>query len=135
MRLRNVSLPEFHASVNRVNATYGGNLHVHADAHQTGSRVITTVGRLDVLNSRESGARTSHSGRHLKAACWHAFRDVVRDILAHHPDAVITTAMARYDAATFEDTYPATAHKNVGSMVAPAYMPYLCVGECNGDCE
>jgi hypothetical protein len=135
MRLRNVSLSDFQSSVDRVNAQYGGNLHVHDDAHQTGSRVITTVGRLDVLDSRSAGARTSWSGRHVKAACWHAFRDVVRDILAHNPDAVITTTLARYDASTFEDTYPATGHQNIGSMMSPAYMPDLCVGDCAGDME
>jgi hypothetical protein len=135
MRLRNVTLSEFRASVERVNVNYGGNLHVHDDAHETGSRTITTVGRLDVLDSRAHGARTSWSGRHMKAACWHAFRDVVRDILENNEDAVITTSMARYDADTFEDTYPSTAYTNVGSMVQPAYMTDLCVGDCAGDTE
>ena len=133
MRLRGITLDEFHASVDRVNADYSGNLHVHNDAHQTGSRKVTTVGRLDVLESKGDGARTTHEGRHGKYACWHAFRDVVRDLLAHHPEAVITTAMARYDAETFEDVYPATADRNVGSMVRPAYMTELCVSaKCDG---
>ena len=129
MRLRNVTLADFHDSVQRVNAHYNGNLHVHTDAHETGSRIITTVGRLDVLDSHGAGSRTSWSGRHGRYACWHAFRDVVRDILAHNPDATVTTALARYTADNFEDTYPATGHRNIGSMVQPAYMPELC------DCE
>jgi len=136
MQLRGITLEDFAASVARVNATtsedgvdYAGNLRVHQDAHETGVRKITTVGRLDVHDSKAPGARRSWSGRRGKIACWHAFRDVVRDLLAHHPDAVIVTTMARYDAATFEDTYPATGDKNIGSMMAPAYMPELC------DCE
>lgn len=133
MRLRNITLADFHASVERVNASYGGNLHVHSDAHETGSRVITTVGRLEVLDSRAHGARTSWSGRHGKYACWHAFRDVVRDLFENHPEASVTTAMARYTPDNFEDTYPDTAHTNVGSAFFPRYMPELCVGSCVGD--
>lgn len=126
MRLRNVTLDDFRASVKRVNVHYNGNLHVHDDAHETGSRVITTVGRLDVLNSRESGARRSWSGRRTRAACWHAFRDVIRDILEHNPEATVITSMARYTPENFEDTYPATGDQNIGSMFEPAYMPDLC---------
>lgn len=123
MQLRNVTIADFEASVQRVNASYGGNLAVHPDAHPKGKG---TVGRLWVNDSRGEGARTSWSGRRTKAACWHAFRDVIRDILAHHPDAVIITALARYTADNFEDTYPATGEVNIGSMYRPAYMPELC---------
>lgn len=136
MRLRGITLDDFNASVARVNVmvteegkTYNGNLRVHQDAHEIGSRVITTVGRLTVESSREAGARRSWSGRRCQAACWHAFRDVVRDLLANHPDAVISTSMARYTADNFEDTYPQTGERNIGSMVQHAYMPDLC------DCE
>lgn len=133
MRLRGITLEDFRASVDRVNDEYDGNLAVHSDAHQTGSRKPTVVGRLTVNDSKGDGARTSASGRHGRMACWHAFRDVVRDLLAEHPDAVITTRMARYDAETFEDVYPATAYRNIGSMVYPAYMTELCVSDlCHG---
>lgn len=136
VRLKNVTLTQFQASVDRVNSmtndegvAYAGNLRVHQDAHETGARVITTVGRLAVHDSKAPGARRSASGRRMPAACWHAFRDVVQDILDTVPDAVVTTSMARYDAATFADVYPATGDVSIGSMVAPAYMPELC------DCE
>lgn len=126
MQLRNVTLSAFRESVDRVNAEYDGNLAVHHDAYQKGTRIPTVVGRLWVEDSRAAGARTSWSGRRTRAACWHAFRDVIRDLLAHNPDATIITAMARYTAANFEDTYPATGYVNIGSMASPAYMPSLC---------
>ena len=136
MRLRGITLAQFELAVDRVNrmtnaegVSYGGNLHVHHDAHETGSRVITTVGRLDVLSSRDPGARRSWNGRRTKAACWHAFRDVIAELFVINPDAVVTTSMARYTSDNWEETYPPTGNVNVGSMVAPAYMPELC------DCE
>ena len=136
MRLRNVSLESFKASVDRVNkmtneegVSYAGNLEVHRDAHETGSRIITTVGRLSVVSSSAQGARRSWNGRRMPAACWHAFRDVVRDVLENNEDAVVTTSMARYTLKNFDDTYPATGDRNIGRMIQPAYMPELC------DCE
>lgn len=123
MQLRNVTLADFEESVSRVNALYDGNLAVHPDAHSQGKG---TVGRLWVSDSSGVGARTSWSGRKCKAACWHAFRDVIRDILAHNERAVIITALARYTVDNFEDTYPETGNQNIGSMMCPAYMPELC---------
>jgi len=136
MRLRNVSLDQFNAAVAKVNGMtneegieYAGNLRVHPDAHQTGSRVITTVGRLTVESSRGPGARRSWNGRRMPAACWHAFRDVVRVILEDNPDATVSTSMARYTAENFEETYPETGNVSIGSLFQPVYMPELC------DCE
>ena len=123
MEMRNITPEQFAASVTRVNSHYAGNLAVHPDVHPKGKH---TVGRLWVNSSSGEGARTSWSGRKCKAACWHAFRDVIRDILANHPDAVIITSMARYTSANFEDTYPSTANQNIGSMYMPRYMPELC---------
>lgn len=126
MQLRNVTLDSFRASVERVNASYDGNLSIHPDAYEKGVRVPTVVGRLWVEDSRGTGARTSWSGRACKAACWHAFRDVIRDVLDNNPRAVVVTSLARYTKENFEDTYPSTGYVNVGSMASPAYMPNLC---------
>jgi hypothetical protein len=136
MRLRGITLAEFNASVDRVNAStneegvaYSGNQNVHPDARQQGQRVPTVSGRLYVHSSKAPGARTSASGRRMPAACWHAFRDVYRDLFANHPDVVVTTALARYTNDNFEDTFPETGDRNVGSMVNWVTMPDLC------DCE
>lgn len=136
MRMRGITLDDFHASVARVNAStseddvnYDGNLLVHRDARQSGIKVPTVSGRLIVKDSKGPGARTSASGRRMPAACWHAFRDVYRDLLAHHADLVITTALARYTSENFERTFPRTAETNVGSMVNYVCLADLC------DCE
>lgn len=76
------------------------------------------------------GARRSWSGRRIQAACWHAYRDGIRAVFDRNPDARVYTGMAKYIGVQgFEDNYPATANRNIGSMIQPAYMPDLC------DCE
>jgi hypothetical protein len=67
------------------------------------------------------------TSRRLTSACWHAHRDILRAIFRSFPRATIVTAMARYEGLQgFEDTYPDTAYRNVGSRMLPAYMPDLC---------
>jgi hypothetical protein len=55
---------------------------------------------------------------------------VLRGLFLVSPTAVVTTTLARYTADTFEDVYPDTAWRNIGSMFAPATMPELCNGPC-----
>ena len=91
------------------------------------------TGRIRAKTSGDRCARRSWTGRRGNAACWHAWRDVIRAILTEYPNAVVTTAQARYEGLTgFEETYPGTANNNVGSMMHPAFMTELC--EC-GDWE
>lgn len=87
-------------------------------------------GRLVVNDSHGAGSRRSWLGRHMRAACWHAFRDVFRRLFEVYPGAVVSTTMARYTAENFESTYPATGYVNIGSQIQPAYMPQLC--DCSG---
>lgn len=112
--------------------TYAGNLTADRNArslYADGSGVRT---RVMVRSSREPGARRSWEGRRLAAACWHAYRDALLAVFSADPDAVVVTAMARYEGLTgFLATYPGTAHKNVGSMMQPAFMPELC--DCHDD--
>lgn len=109
---------------------YGGNVRVHPDSKPLGSESYGFRGRIMVVDSRGPGARTSWSGRHGPYACWHAYRDVLARIFETYPNARVRTSMAHYvGAAGFEETYPATADRNIGSQFAPAYMPDLC--ECD----
>lgn len=132
IRDRNLTFDSIVAIVNKVsNEKYNGNVRVHDDAHQL-NKSSGFRGRIDVHNSRGEGARVSWSGRHGKWACWHAYRDVLRAILTEYPNAIVKTSMARYDGLEgFEDVYPGTAFKNIGSMMQPAYMSELC--ECEDD--
>lgn len=133
MEMRNVTMDQFEQAVANANVNYGGNLAVHPDAHEMGTRIPKVVGRLWVNDSRANGARTSWQGRHTRAACWHAFRDVIREIFKLSPDAVVITGLARYTAQNFESVYVETAYTNVGSLFQPSYMPDNCVGDCAGD--
>lgn len=104
---------------------YAGNLAIERYARQKSPRSVQI--RIIVNSSRDPGARRSWSGRRTISACWHAHRDVYRAILTAHPAATIATAMATYRGIEgFEQTYPGTAYKNIGSMMQPAYMPELC---------
>ena len=108
---------------------YGGNVIIdYIDSRRTRSdgRVTYRL-KLRVADSRGDGARASWSGRRTPSLCWHGFRDVIRAIFAVDPNATILTAMARYEGSEgFESTYPATAYKNIGSMMQPVTMPELC---------
>lgn len=111
------------------NSLYAGNIVVDWEngsprlLNQAGTRFR---GRILARSSRGPGARRSWSGRRLTSACWHVFRDVFREALRRYPGAVFTTSMARYTAANFEDTYPATGSRNIGSAMEPVTMPQLC---------
>ena len=127
MQLRHVTTEGHDRAIEIVTATYGAPFTTdmrHERTYKDGTLALR--GRLLPKSSRQNGARRSWSGRRLKAACWHAHRDYLRALFAECPDAVVVTALARYTADTFEDVYPGTATRNVGSMVQPAYMDELC---------
>lgn len=111
---------------------YGGNLTVETEHVSTGPRKGTeTRVKLGAANSRMSGARESWTGRKGPWSCWHVFRDVFAAWLIADPSAVIRTGVEVYrGAAGFLEAFPATAYRNVGSMVQPAYMTELC--SCSG---
>lgn len=116
-----------------VSDRYDGHIVLHGDAKPLGVNDYGFRGRIIADASRVPGSRMSWSGRATRSACWHAYRDALRAVLTEFPDAVVKTSLARYEGlAGFEATYPKTAYKNVGSMIAPAYMPELCEGPCYG---
>lgn len=128
---RDVSFQAVRDIVKRVSAeNYDGNLILHSDARPIGRQGNPDYGfqgRLVVKSSRGTGARRSWTGRRMPAACWHTWRDVLREVFERYPDAVANTSMARYEGlAGFERTYPQTANQNIGSMMQPAYMSELC---------
>lgn len=108
---------------------YGGNLEIKS-SRQVSRNVVTFTIR--ATSSRGPGARCSWSGRRSIAACWHAHRDVMRALFTINPDGKLYTAMATYIGRQgFEDNFEATAGRNIGSRVSPAYMPDLCECEDN----
>ncbi len=125
MDIRGLTLEDFQAIVAYASQdTYDGNIVVERNAHSNGSRLAA---RLWADDGRGPGARTSWTGRHAHAACWHAYRDVLAELFERFPRATVRTAMAVYRGRQgFEQHYPATAYSNIGSVMQPAYMPSLC---------
>ncbi len=134
MRITGLSLDDFQLCTDRVSALrYSGNIDIHQDAHErTTNRDGTPqcTARLRARDSHGPGARTSASGRHGPYACWHAYRDVLTEVFARFPDAVIVSGngwrVTYRKAAGFQELYPGTARVNLGSRLEPVYMPELC---------
>lgn len=126
MDIRGITFDQMQSIVRNVSAEYyGGNIILHPDAKPLGKSGFR--GRIVTRTSTGSGARRSWSGRRGRWACWHAYRDVMMEVFETSPDAVIVTALATYRGqAGFLTDYPATAYKNIGSQMSPAYMPELC---------
>lgn len=68
-----------------------------------------------------------YNERRVHAVCWHGHRDFMRELFARDPEARIKTSWADYRGReSFEDTFPATAYRNVGSMAFPKYASEVC---------
>ncbi len=77
---------------------------------------------------RERYRRTSPSGQRVNAVCWHGFRDFFRALYRRTPEAIAKTALATYDGTEgFEETFPETGNRNIGSRFHPLCMADACV--------
>lgn len=124
MKITGISAETFRSIVDTVNKDYAGNLVIENINEFSGNRFSAKLGTKD---SRAFGSRTSASGRRGRYACWHAFRDVIAAVFEANEDARVVTGMANYKGKdVFEDLFPGTADRNVGSMIQPAYMDDLC---------
>jgi len=142
MIITGITPAQFTELVDKVSARYDGNLEAlvgtQYSSRRFNGRVLVCDSGVARYGTRTKlcapGARKSWNGRRIAAACWHAYRDVLVEIFALNPDARVYTAMAKYIGAKgFYDSYPQTAHRNIGSMAAPAYMPELCDCEHHGN--
>lgn len=65
--------------------------------------------------------------RKVNAVCWHGFRDFMREVYQVNSQAVIVTAVIRYDSlAHFERLYPDTGYVNIHSHAKPLYYRDAC---------
>ena len=80
------------------------------------------------MKYRRLSAPGPYKGQQLvNAICWCGFRDFLKTLFEITPDAVVVSAMARYEGAEdFENNHNATAFKNVGSPVMPVHFLDLC---------
>lgn len=107
---------------------YDGNITFLREPETRGNWVHFT---LTVQDSAGEGGRRGHSGRRIKAACWHAHRDVLMTLFDQCPDAIVVTAKARYEGREgFLQVYPPTGEVNIGSRFAP--LAYRDACDCVG---
>lgn len=125
MRLKGLTENELRAIVAHVSQTwYAGNLVFKRQPEWRGNFLLFT---LTVIASKNAGGRRSNTGRKIAAACWHAHRDVMLAIFEQSPDALLVSALARYDGQPdFLNKYPATGYKNIGSIAVPLSMSQAC---------
>src|SRR3990172_2863318 len=110
-------------------AKFAGNIKVR-DIRDEGKRSLRTRVTLTVVSSRADGSRVSASSfnteRRVSAACWHAYRDVMRALFEAGATR-IKSAHADYRGLEgFEDLYPATGYKNIGSAFRPIQFREAC---------
>lgn len=89
--------------------------------------------RITVMNSRGPGAKINRmTGRHIKAACWHAHFDVLAVLFTLYPEAVIESAFDVYRGlADFRNRAPETRYQNIGSMMNPVEARDGCACEAD----
>ena len=78
--------------------------------------------KLEPPNSGHRYARTSGSGRKLKACSYEAFRDFILSCFESGATRVKTAWGDWRDVETFRDGLDDMAAKNIGSIMYPAYM-------------
>jgi hypothetical protein len=135
MRIKGISEQDLRAAVKTAGAEfYDNNLTFNRHPEKDGNWLHFT---LRVHDSKGPGAGRSAShfnrGRRLISACWHAHRDVMRAIFKLAPDALLITALARYEGTDgFEHEFPMTGTQNVGPPIDPIARQDCC--ECySGD--
>ena len=62
-----------------------------------------------------------------RAICWHGYRDFIIGLYKLNPSIRIVSAQATYlNASDFNDKYPSTYYKNIGSVVEPLSYGNAC---------
>lgn len=127
MQFRNVTRADIDIAIDDANRAGGYALHFE----ETSARGKVITGRIVPDTSFSAGARRSAAGRRLKAACWHAHRDVLQSLFTAKPDARVTTSMADYRGLeSFRRQFPHTAYHNIGSTFNPVEYRDAC--DCEG---
>ena len=120
---------------------YDGNVEIREISDKSSSRTVRTSFTLRVRDGHagskgakgSSGYESSGTGPNglrcsSLVACWHVHYDVLETLFRHHPQAKVSTALAKYSAADFHLKAIETAGVNVGSRAQPHYPTDLC--EC-----
>ena len=117
----------------RFNREHAATIEMVDVQDKSSTRRTATRCRFVPSHSTDKYGRLSHSGRRVKALCWHGHRDLFRDLFeAYDPDDTgeieIRTSFANYRSKSdFEREYPLT-DRNIGSQVQPMRYSEAC--EC-----
>jgi hypothetical protein len=97
-------------------------------------RFTLKPGQLSPKNKDETSRyqRRGYMGERIHAVCWHGHRDFMRALFDFDSEARLTTAMADYRSREgFNELYPATAWRNIGSQINP--LDYANACDCGAD--
>lgn len=136
MYVSGIYFHDFVTIVDHVNDRYAGNIAIHDGYRElNGPRFRARIRAIEsgagVLPAGQSAPGARRSGgpgeRRGPWACWHAYRDVIAGIFELNSDAIVRTALETYSGRTgFEQGYPMTGWRNMGSLAYPRRMPQLC---------
>jgi len=126
MKLYKVSIDDLISIVGLVSVrSYSGNVIFKTGPTQATRNCVNFT--LRAKSSFDKGARRSHRGRKMFAACWHAHRDVMQELFKQFPQARLQSALADYrGAADFFETFDATGASNIGSNAHPVRIDTAC---------
>lgn len=128
MKLYGMDQTQLHSALDTANEKYKGNIQFK-ECKTVGIRKPYMHFTLRVKDSHGKGAKRGQSGIRTVAACWHAHRDVMKEIFSINPKARLISAMAVYEGIEgFNREFEDTGDRNIGSMVNPQYFRQAC--EC-----
>lgn len=119
LKVIGITETQIRAITEGLDLTLGNFRSTHAHSHMF---------RVQPRSAGNKYARTSASGRRQRAACYHAFRDVIRRFFEAGATSIGTRAFPHviHTEAEFEDMLPKLAYRNVGSYMNPAPFIELC---------
>lgn len=130
MKITNITPEQLDAALRATNRTHGYHLIWNRGPEFNAKKTIAHC-TIRSIQSKIKGARTSHSGRNLCAASWHAHGHLFDMILDYAPNAVIHTGLLG-ERKVLKVNGIVTGNwvdAQVGSQVRPAMISDLSIGE------
>lgn len=77
--------------------------------------------------TNDNWGKTKAGIHYTSAVCFHGHWEIYREIFRLNPDAVIVTALARYEnLRDLENKAPHIGYRNIGSMMYPLHLENAC---------
>lgn len=111
MKVKGITIEQLNDCLNKVNKDHGYKLIYNRHPERQGNFIVFTI-RSE--KSGIAGARTSHSGRNMPSASWHAHGYLFDNIWDINPQARIDTGGTKMTNRSFN-----WQDRNIGSMMQP----------------